>query len=425
MENSGDEEYVTVERVKLPVKDLKVGMYVCALDRPWLESPFLFQGFEIKSEADIKAVQDVCQYVYVDVQKLNRIEAPKPLRRFFQFPLGKSGSDAKSPRRKKVSVEKEFEKANNAYRETSSLVKTMMDDIRLGNSLDMNKAKEAVSECVQSILRNPDALMLLTMLKNKDEYTSQHSLHVSLYSIALGRHLDLPVNEIERLGLCGMMHDIGKMETPLNVLNKAGRLTPEEMEIMKQHPGHGRNILISTRNVDPQVVDVAFGHHERLGGQGYPRGIDGTGLTPYVKMVAIVDTYDAVSSDRVYQQGRTHMDGISVLTRMRSTGFDSSLVFKFVECLGIYPPGTVVEMSNGEVGIVVEVNPEHKIRPKVLLLFDELKRPRKHRLVDLSKLDLDASGQSYRIKAVLRPDAYGINLREYHEKGLIGNALSG
>lgn len=419
MSKSGDEiEYTKVVKVKMPVSALEVGMFVCELDRPWLETPFLFQGFELKSREDIAEVCNICEYVYVDVLKENRLtREPATRKSFFQFPSTKDTGSAK--RGKRRTFEKEFSAADRTFRQTSRLVKTMMDEIRLGNSLDMQAAKDAVSECVHSILRNPDALMWLTQLKNKDEYTSQHSLNVSLYSIALGRHLGLPVKELEKVGLCGMMHDMGKLRTPNEVLNKPGKLTREELAIMQQHPAHGRDILISSRGVEPGVIDVAYAHHERLDGAGYPRGLDAKHLPLYVKLVSIVDTYDAITSARVYQYDRTHLEGIKILMNSRFKQFDSSLVVKFVECLGIYPPGSVVEMRNGEVGIVLEVNPEQKIRPKVLLLVDEVKKPRT-RVVDLSKLDLDASGCPYRIKAMLRHNAYGINIQKFYERGLIG-----
>lgn len=410
-------EYTTtLQKVKVPAGELKIGMYVCELDRPWLESPFLFQGFELTSDADIKAVQEICEYVYVDVRKQKLIKPPSPARKAKPSTIQRSQAE---PIKSLVPFEREIKSASTTYQQTSRLIKTLIDDIRFGHSIDIQVAKAAVSECVGSILRNPDALMLLTQLKVKDEYTSQHSFNVCVYSIALGRHLRLPVKSLEDLGLCGLLHDMGKMRTPLEILNKEGKLEKEEFEIMKRHTTHGRDILISSRTIYPGAVDVAFGHHERLDGSGYPRGLNAAQIPPYAKVVAVVDTYDAITSNRVYQQGRSHMEALNILNKASGNHFSSDLVVKFIECIGIYPPGSLVELGNGEVAIVIENNPRYKTKPKLMLLLDEEKKPRNERVIDLAKLDLDASGQPYRIKAILPPDAHGLDIHEYYQKGIL------
>jgi hypothetical protein len=137
-----------------------------------------------------------------------------------------------------------------------------------------------------------------------------------------------------------------------------------------------------------------------------------------------VDIYDAITSDRVYQKGRTHLEAINVMTKLCGTELDSSLTYKFIECMGIYPPGSVVEMTNGEVAIVAEVNQKQKIKPKIILVLDEHKQERPPRFLDLAKLDLDASGQSYGIRKIVRPDDFGIDLNLYYESGLIQTAIA-
>jgi HD-GYP domain-containing protein (c-di-GMP phosphodiesterase class II) len=300
----------------------------------------------------------------------------------------------------------------------------MMDDIRFGKRIDTPSTKAVVHECVESLIRNPDALMLLTQLKHRDAYTAQHSLNVCVYSVAFGLHLGYKGEAVEELGMSGLMHDMGKMKVPLEVLNKPGRLTGDEFALMKAHTTQGRDILMSAREALPGAVDVAYSHHERLDCSGYPRGLDGAHLTPFSKIVAIVDTYDAITSDRCYQDGRTHMEAINILTECRGKGFDANLVIKFIERIGIYPPGTVVEMSNGEVGVVVEVHPKAKTKPKVVLVLDETKRPRPPRLVDLVELDLDASSQPYVISKVLGNHAYGIDLARFNRERVLDQATA-
>jgi len=248
---------------------------------------------------------------------------------------------------------------------------------------------------------------------------SQHSLNVCILSILLGRQLGLSIPELEELGLGGLLHDMGKCKTPIDILNKEGQLTAEEFKIMKHHTSLGRDILMSARGAPPSTVDVAHSHHERLDGSGYPRGVDGDGITPFARKVAIVDTYDAITSDRVYQNGRSHLKALNILTKMRGTHFDTSFVINFIACIGVYPPGSIVEFQNGEVGIVFEITPTTKTTPKLLLVLDKDKKPRKETVLDLSKQPVDAQGERYKIKEVLRHSAHGINIKTFIEKGLV------
>jgi hypothetical protein len=171
------------------------------------------------------------------------------------------------------------------------------------------------------------------------------------------------------------------------------------------------------------AIDVAHSHHERLDGNGYPRKLTAEKITPYTRIVTIVDMYDAITSDRVYQRGRTHLEAINIMTKMCGTHLDSGLTYKFIECLGIYPPGSIVEMSNGEIAIVVEAN-EKRLKPKIILLLDEDKNPRTERMVDLSKIDLDSSGQEYRITKIVKADDHGIDLNKYYHNGIIEKGLA-
>jgi len=404
---------------KIDVNDLKVGMYVSKLDKPWLESTFLFQGFELKNKADINAVKEQCKFVFIDELKQKKTLKSEPRRLKYPKEWLKS-----TPPNKGSSFEKEAENASYVYQETSNIVKNFMDDIRLGGHINVAIAKKAVAECVNSILQSPDAMLWMTQLKQRDLYTSQHSMNVAILAIALGRHLNLSVTDLNNVGLCGMMHDMGKMLIPLEILNKPGRLSPEELKIMQSHAELGRRLLMSSSGIYAGAIDVAYSHHECLGGTGYPRKLTAEQTTPFTKMVTIVDMYDAITSDRIYQNGRTHLEAINVMTKLCGTHLDSGLTYKFIECLGIYPPGSVVEMTNGEIAVVAEVNHKRKIKPKIILLLDENKQPRPERIIDLSKMDLDASGQIYGIRKIVRADEYGIDLNKYYQNRLIENALA-
>lgn len=399
----------STRRIKVNASALEVGMFICDLDRPWVDSPFLLQGFLLENPNDIETVQQVCDYVYVDTSKSTLKESTKPsqkARRQINPPF-------------KASFEETFNHASGAYDRTHALVKSTMDNIRLGNAIDTQAAKSAVKECVNTILDNPNTMVLLTQLKNKDEYTSQHSLNVCILSIVFGRFMGLNTVKLEELGLCGLLHDMGKAKIPIEILNKEDRLNPDELEIMKAHTTLGREILMSARGVPPSTVDVAYSHHERIDGAGYPRGLKSESITTFAKIVAAVDTYDAITSDRVYQRGRSHLVGLNILTKSRGTHFPSSLIINFIACIGVYPPGSIIEFQNGEVGIVFEVTSETKTKPKVLLVLDQNKRPRKEAVLDLAKQTHDENGQAYKIKEVLRQKAFGIDIKAFIERGLV------
>ena len=300
--------------MRIHVNELRIGMFVSELDIPWEESPFLLQGFDLKTQADIQAVQKVCDYVEVDGVRQKTVHG------------------AVSSKSKK-SFLKAFEDSKSVYQETSSLVKGMMDDIRFGNQLNVKAAKEAVADCVDQVLESPSTMILLTQLKNQDEYTSQHSLNVCILSILLARHLNYSVEDLNHIGVCGLLHDMGKMKIPTEVLNKPGKLTDDEAKIMQSHAIWGRDIIMSARDVYPGAVDVAYTHHEKLDASGYPRGLDQSGISVYARLVSIVDADDAITSDRIYQNGRLHLQAISILTQCRDSHFDARLVLKFIDCI--------------------------------------------------------------------------------------------
>jgi putative nucleotidyltransferase with HDIG domain len=410
--NDSEIIYSASKKIQVDVKDLKLGMYVCELDRPWLDTPFWFQGFVLKSDADIKAVREHCNYVYIDVEKMNLnptlvVSAGTAYTKAW---LDKKGK----PPEKKLSFQEEILTAQEIHLSGSNLIRSFIDDVRLGRGVSTEAAKAVVAKAVESILRTPDALMWMTQLKHRDEYTAQHCLNVCILAIALGRHVGLSVEELNHVGLCGMLHDLGKIRVPLGILNKPGKLEADEIQIMRDHTVMGMKLLMSSRNMYGGVIDVAHAHHERLDGKGYPRKLNDTGITPYTRMISIVDTYDAMTSDRVYQNGKPHLDAIKGMADAAGTQLDSDLAIRFIECIGIYPCGSVVELNNGEVGIVVELNSKHKLKPKIITLLDQNKQPMPERLLDLS-LNLDDAGRPITIKKTIRADDYHIDINKYYE----------
>lgn len=396
-------EMDVIEKVKINARDLRIGMYVCELDRPWLETPFLFQGFELKTFEDIAAIQNHCKYVYIDILR-TRVEEV----RINTTPTGNFRLPDKT-----TSFTREIEAAETATTRTSNLLKTMVDDVRFGSSIDIQLARESVSECVSSIMRNPDALLFMTQMRDKSEMLSQHAINTSVYAIMVGRLAGLDASQLEDLGTCGLMHDIGKVQVPDTILNKPDRLTTDELNAVRQHCKLGRDILMSGRNIFSGTVDVAYGHHEHLDGSGYPRGLTRPQLNRNVRIVAVVEKYDAIVSPRPHRPAYTHLDALNMLHSMvKKNQLEAKMVNAFISYMGIYPPGSIVELSTGEKAIVLETNPTQRLRPTILVVRDSDNNP-VARFVDMALKQVDERGQPYKIKAIHRPGDFGINLLDY------------
>jgi HD-GYP domain-containing protein (c-di-GMP phosphodiesterase class II) len=394
-----------VEKVRLRVCDLRPGMFVCELDRPWLDTPFLLQGFNIADDADIEAIMAHCEYVYIDMMRTEIVHTPTA-----------SVHTKSMPSRKNPTVlEKDMRAAEETRAQTSKLIKTFVDEIRFGQSPDIQLAKSAVAECVASVVRNPEAMMFMTRLRGKDEYTSQHAFNVCIYSIVIGRLLGLDNVKLENLGTCGMLHDMGKVMIPDHIINKAGKLDDDEMAIIQTHAEGGRDILMSGRNIFSGTVDVAYGHHENLDGTGYPRGLEGFQMNVNSKIVAVVDKYDAITSQRPYRPEIDHLSAVSILNKMaKENKIDSELTSGLVSYLGIYPPGSIVELSSGEIGIVIESNPKQRLRPQILAVLDHSRMPIQ-RFIDLSEITQDTHGRPYRIVTVRRASDFNIDIGQYYD----------
>lgn len=401
------------DRIKMPIGQLSIGMYVVELDRPWGETAFLFQGFRIRQQQEILLLAEVCQYVWVDARR------SVGMQRQVEENLAAAATAELQPVIAKVDFNLEMQQAEPAFHSAREQSLRLLEAVRLGHELDVAQVKVVVKECVESMLRNPGAMLWLARIKNSDEYTAEHCLRVAIFSIALGRELGLRQDELEHLGMCGMLHDVGKIKVPSAILNKPGALTPHELRVMQSHASEGRKLLMSNQQVTAAAVDVAFSHHERLDGRGYPRGLDAPRIPYFAKIVAVVDAYDAINSDRPYSKGKSSLEALRILFEASGSQFDEELVKVFVRRIGIYPPGEIVEMNNGEVGIIIACSPLSKLKPKVLLVLNEDKQLGPERVVDLQETPRDHSGRSYRIKDVYPTGAFGIDIEAYRRKGLV------
>ena len=431
------------ERIKTQLfsTDLQLGMHVIELDRPWLETDFLMQGFIIQNQDEIDAFIRQCDYVYIEgtiVQNTTPIERRNEQKGLFARqsnktkPAEKTSTKNEKPRTRrppatnkrinyinKIEVERELPLARSHYQSAKSVAKNIMDGIRLGRALDLNHARETVDNIVDSILRNNDALVWLTKIKEKDEYTAEHSLNVCILSITFARFLGHDDSDIRKIGLGGLLHDVGKAKIPIEVLNKTGRFTDNEFAIMKKHPEFGKSLLMALPKSDLSAVDVAYAHHERMDGKGYPRNLTPSQIPYFAKIVALTDTYDAITSNRCYDKGRASMEALDIIYKNRGTQFDEELAIEFIKCIGIFPPGSIVELTNGEVAIVIASNNKSKLRPKLIIVKDSNKKWSPQHIVDLQFENLDASNEPYIIAHEIPNGTYDIDIREFVKKGLV------
>lgn len=399
----------TQHETKIHVNELRIGMRVCKLELLHNEeSPFFFDIIDVKTQADIQAIQKVCDYVFIDVGWQKEHHGFIPTR----------SSDAA----KQLSFARSFERSANTFHKTGALIKSVLDDVRFGNQFSVETVKKAVSSTVNEVLESPDVMLLLTQLKKEDEYTAQHSMNVCVLAILLGRELKLSIKQLNDLGVCGLLHDVGKMKVPMEILNKPGKLDDAEMNVMRNHPLLGRDVLMSARNLFAGAVDVAHCHHERVDGGGYPRGVNDTALSNYTKIVAVVDAYDAMTSDRVYKKGMPHLKALGLLASDMGRHFESSYVTKFINCIGFYPQGNLVQLSSGEVALVVEQNKKDRLKPKLLLMFDANKQPIERKILDLASNPIDSNQQPYRVKQIMGAQEYGLDLIQLQKEGLFTKA---
>lgn len=405
---------------RIDVADLREGMYVSELDRPWTTTSFLFQGFEITGPDQIEQLQRACRYVFIDLTR-ERVLRPRavlvgdvadaavlPLNSRFAGVSGKRNYPSET-----VAVEQEIDAARVLEAQGRNLVHTIMDDVRLGHSLDAAGSRDVVSGMVQSVIRNPDALVWFTHLRKTDEYTAVHSLRVCILALTFGRHLGLAPAELNLLGIGALLHDIGKLKVSTEILNKPARLTRPEYELMKRHVPEGVSILEATKGVPAAAIEVARNHHEHYSGSGYIMGVRGDRIGLFGLIGAVVDAYDAITSDRIYQKAVSPHEALKKLYDGRGTQFHGELVEQFIQCMGVYPIGSVVEMRSGAIGVVVTVNRTRRLRPRIALILDADKHPLSSALI------LDLGDETARadpgnaIRRVLPAGAFGIDATAY------------
>jgi len=314
-----------------------------------------------------------------------------------------------------VSVEEEVPRAQAAVNNASDLLDKLVKDIRIGQSFEIERVEEIVEEMVESVVRNPDAAMWVARLREEDISTYGHGLQVSVYLTAFGRHLGFPKPQLEQLAQVGLLLDIGKIKLPRYLLEKQGRLTTEEYEEAKRHVQHGIGILSETENIDPEIIRGIEQHHERMNGSGYPNGRTGDEIGIYGRMAGIVDTFAALTNHRPYAAAASSYEALRSISGWAGEFFHEPLVQQFVSSIGVFPVGSLIELSTGEVAIVVAHNKVRRLKPRVLVVTGPDKTRSPHpAMLDLL-YDHKAGGEDpVYIKRGLPAGAFELDLKDFY-----------
>ena len=396
-------------RRKVNVSELAIGMYVAELDKPWEQSSFLFQGFEIESEEDLAKLKEECRTVVIEETEASKAavakaSATRPAAPIVSTTITSRSAPDTSP------LKREIKEVVQAQAAAKTNITRVMEDVRMGKSLDTKDTKAAVTQMVSAISASPNSMLWLANLQQRHERTASHCLNTSILSIAFGKHIGLSDVDLNILGQGAMLHDIGKVRVPPQILDKAGPLTEEERQLVRKHPVDGEAVLKLTRQLPDKVLEIVRWHHERLDGKGYPDGLAGDAVPLGARIVGLVDTYESLTSDSPYRPASTAADALRVLRTEGAEAYGKDLVQEFIRCLGIYPIGSLVECNNGALAVVVSSTPASRLKPVIMVVRDEHgKETRPRMLLSLANMN-DELATRWGIKGNADPRKHQLDL---------------
>jgi putative nucleotidyltransferase with HDIG domain len=387
---------------KIRVDQVRLGMHLHALEGAWMDHPFWKTRFVIRDEEQLRKLQDsVIAEVWIDPEKgLDLVEddvaeagrVPVPVAQPRPAPPVERPASRSTPvPLPSRSFAEELRSAAAVCKKGKAEVHRMFTEARLGRAVDAESFMPLVQEISDSVFRNPGAIVSLARLKTQDDYTYMHSVAVCALMVALGRELGFDEEQCRSAGTAGLLHDVGKALMPLAILNKPGKLTDAEFDVMRSHPARGHEVLLEARGTSPEAMDVCLHHHERFDGGGYPHKLANDQLNQLVRMGSICDVYDAITSNRPYKNGWDPADSIGKMASWKGQ-FDATVFATFVKSVGIYPTGSLVRLQSERLAVVIEQNAAALTAPVVRVFFS-LKSGMP---VSLQRLDLSA-GTSDRI----------------------------
>ncbi len=530
------------ESLEVLAQHLRPGMFVEDLDRPWLDTPFLIQGFLLDNDGDIQTLQQLCHHVYVDPLRstvavprcaaadnkgLGSMAAERSLEVVRPAPASTFGSPggARPPTRNRMPVDdydrvssalpdpaekfkitpdrpraalanvspadwrptvaaratdtdtsevgarfnplsrlkgffediasswresrvpsvplpeveetpvrppdpfmappgvklviypeqrpvrEELPRAEKSFTRARETLDRLAQDMRTGTSVDVAGVDDVVNDMVDSMIANPDALMWIARMRQQHNDVYAHGVQVGVYLLALGRHLGFPKAQLGHLGTMGLLLDLGKTALPRTLLEKPGRLTDEEFELMKRHVEYGLEVVTSgPQSLHPDILEGIAQHHERLNGLGYPKGLHGDQISMYGRMAGIADCFAALTSPRPYAETLSVSDAMMRMYKWGGEHFAQPLVEKLVQAIGVFPVGSLVELSSGEVAVVIRHNRVRRLQPTVLVIAGADKQPlQRFRTLDLLNEPKQPGAPRIQVHRGLPAGAYGLD----------------
>jgi HD-GYP domain-containing protein (c-di-GMP phosphodiesterase class II) len=407
---------VAIEEREIAVAELAVGMYVCRLDRPWSETPFPLQGFLVRDRGQLGLLREYCSRVWVDTERAaGRGAGFAPAPAALSAPAARQSRDPELHRwhhADTASLDEEAPAARAALEDARRIAEGIVDTAAADPVLCAAQARVAAEPIVASVLRNADALFWVNALRERDAYAYSHALGGCMLAAAFGRHLGLPQQLLVHVACGALLMDIGKTRVPEAIIRHPGPLNPLSMARARRHVELGLQILEESGGQHPIVRQVLLGHHERFDGSGYPERLRGMQIPVYARMAAIVDSFDAMTSDRPYASAMSRHDALQALYRGRDTLYHGELVEQFISCMGVYPTGSLVELDTGEVAVVMAQNPSRRLRPRLMVITGRDGRMREaFRSLDLAEA---TAADAPRIRRPLAPGECAIDLSEFY-----------
>jgi HD-GYP domain-containing protein (c-di-GMP phosphodiesterase class II) len=406
-----------VEERRVAVSDLLVGMYVCRLDRDWAATPFPLQGVAIRSADDIAALAEYAHYVFIDIE-MGLGPPDRPLATLAPSRPRKEADIRKLRGRvayhDTAAFDDELPRAREAQGKVAEFASRILDDVREGREISAEEVRRAVEPLVCSILRNNDAFFWIESLRKRDAYDYSHALNCSALAAAFGRHIGFPEDVLGDLASGGLLLDVGKLRIDGGLFARNGPLTDEEMAQVRRHVELGLQAVDSRDALPLQVRDMIRTHHEREDGSGYPDGLAGSQIPMFGRIAAVIDSYDAMTSHRSHCKALGKHVALQELYRTRGTLYSAEIVEQFMQCLSVYPTGSLVELSNGQVAVVMAQNAARRLWPRVMLLTT----PDKQLAAQFQVLDLMTQtgdkAERLRIVNTLEIGAYGLDPAELY-----------
>ncbi len=400
-------------------------MTVVELDRPWIDLPFLLQGLKIKDQFEIRILQKYCKHVFIEHDYSESLDLANT-ERLVQKP-SKAASEAPATIRKnqsiqqkavrslkpQTSLEHELARARHVYIEVKDHIEQIFSAAEQNQKIDVHNTCSVVKQCISSILSNANALFWLNRIQDSSTKEAEHSMSVAILSIALGHYLGMRTHQLEQLGVGALLHDIGKTRLPKEILQKQTELSLAEKRVLERHAIIGYELLNADTELEPIIKEIALCHHQRPDGRGYPKQERNSNLSVYTKIVSVVDAYDKMTRDNSYRKPLSPRLTLKEIYQNAGSQFDADVAKAFIRMVGIYPAGSLVKMTNGEVAIVVSSDAKHKLTPIVELIYDTNGNIRMPLSLDLKRKPLDRQGSPYQIAGSLADDSVGMDMKHY------------